>query len=84
MEGLKVKSQLQLFVNELSRNDMTQDRVQEIKSITFEIAHYLDAQNGVRYFEGLVEDIYRKKPVPKFYKSRVKKVVNELLKYVEE
>lgn len=83
MDGLKIKHQLELFVNELNKKDMTQDRVKEIKDVTFEIANYLDAQNDVRYFVGMVEDVYRKKPVPKFYKSRVKKVVNELLKYVD-
>lgn len=82
MKNMKMKSQLELLNSELVRTDMSQERIQEIKRMTVCIAKTLDAQNNVNYFEGLVEDIYRKKPVPKFFKSRVKKVVNELLKYV--
>lgn len=83
MKNIKIKDQLELLKTELERVDMTQNRVNEIKKMTLDIAKSLDTQRGVCSIVGLVEDIYREDPVPKYFKRRVKRVVNELLKYVE-
>lgn len=74
-----IKGQLELLSLELERQSMSKERLMEIKQVTRDMAHRMDAQFAVCSIAGMVEDIYRTET--KYPKRRVKKVVRMLSEY---
>ncbi len=78
----KYKTQLNMLMVELSKRQISAERVLVIKEKTKEIALRIDEELGVHTAYGMVSELYNSDT--RYIKRRVKRVVNMLIGYCEE